>query len=267
MNYSSARQTNRYLKNFSLGKISISIDEFLNNAIKWGISDQAVRIITAVVHHIRNKDPLDERLNNICLNDHSVYRLLQSGDTEGVINLESSGMRGLLCSMQPGCFEDIMALCAIYRPGPLNAGTTDTLMASKQGTLPITSIHPKMESILKDTYGVIVYLEQLTELAEKFANFDYSDSRKLLQVLRENKADKIVEVQLLFIRGCKRHSITESAAHAIFAQMESASAHCFSKQLATGYALTAYLCAFLKAHYPEEFKTAMDTLKIGCVGK
>ncbi len=261
MTRTSINHAKHILKNYSFGNITVSIDEYLNNADKWGVRGKGLPVIASILRRIRTEGADDDRLNNIRLNDSSVYRQLQNCDTVGVVNLECSGIQELLRAMQPDCFEDIEALCTIFRPTPLTDGSADLLIARKQGTEPIIFIHPKLKPILKDTYGVIIYREQLTGIAEKLADFNYSDSEKLLRVLYGDNPKELPDSQQRFILGCKRNGIPEETAQAIFAQMESASRHCFTHPLATGQALTAYLCAWLKVNYPEEFKATWDAEK------
>ena len=153
----SKNHAKHFLENFSFGNLSVSSDEYLKNATAWGIGSKGPTIIAAIVQRIQKKVPGDVRLDNIPLNDQSVYQLLQAGDTNGVVNLESEGIRALLRTMQPDCFEDLEALCAVYQPRPFSDGDADLLVARKRGAEPITFSHPHLKQILKWTYGVIFF--------------------------------------------------------------------------------------------------------------
>ncbi len=250
------------LKNLSFGRQHISMDEFLKNALTWGIPPSGVEILAEIVQRIRHDYPYDTLLNIIPLDDLTVYRMLQSGDTTDVINLQSSDIREMLQAMKPDRFEDIMALCAVYRPGPLADGTADLLVSSKSGKGNVMSLLPPLRPILKESYGIIIYREQITDIAEKLAGFSYLEASQFRNALCGDASDELVKWKERFVTGCKRLRIPESSAQAIFTMMATAAGNAFPKPLAMGYALTAYLCAWLKTYFPDFFKNTTENSKV-----
>jgi DNA polymerase-3 subunit alpha len=193
------------------------------------------------------------------LDDEEVYRLLCSGNTAGIFQLEGSGMRELLVKMKPGRFEDIIALVALYRPGPLGSNMIDDFIDRKQGKVQIKYEIPELEPILKDTYGVIVYQEQVMQIASALASYSPGEA----DILRKAMGKKILRVmeeqKQRFIEGAIKNGIDVKKAEKIFDLMAKFGEYGFNKSHSAAYAMVAYQTAYLKAHYPVEFMAALLT--------
>ena len=216
------------------------------------VIDQAVKIIKET----RGKD-IDIR--KLTLDDPKTYALLASSHTMGVFQVESSGMRDLLKKLAPERFEDLIALLALYRPGPIGSGMLNDFMKRKHNLIPIKYEHPKLEPVLKETYGIMVYQEQIMQIASIMAGFSLAQA----DILRKAMGKKIPEVmekqRSNFIHGCVKNGIRESTASKIFDLIEYFSGYGFNKSHSTAYALISYRTAYLKANYPVEFMTALLT--------
>jgi DNA polymerase-3 subunit alpha len=216
------------------------------------VIDQAIKIIKKT----RGKD-LD--IEKLPLDDPNTYKLLTSAQTIGIFQIESSGMRDLLKKLEPEKFEDLIALLALYRPGPIGSGMLDDFIKRKHNLIPIRYEHPKLEVILKETYGIMVYQEQIMQAASLLAGFSLAQA----DILRKAMGKKIPEVmekqRSNFIHGCVKNSIKESTATKIFDLIEYFSGYGFNKSHSTAYALISYRTAYLKANYPVEFMTALLT--------
>jgi len=198
-------------------------------------------------------------LETLPLDDKNTYKLLASSHTIGIFQVESSGMRDLLKKLIPERFEDLIALLALYRPGPIGSGMLDDFMKRKHGINPIKYEHPTLEPILKETYGIMVYQEQIMQIASTLAGFSLAQA----DILRKAMGKKIPEVmekeRKNFISGCVKNNIKESTASKIFDLIEFFSGYGFNKSHSTAYALISYRTAYLKANYPVEFMTALLT--------
>jgi DNA polymerase-3 subunit alpha len=198
-------------------------------------------------------------LEKLPLDDKNTYKLLASSHTIGIFQVESSGMRDLLKKLIPERFEDLIALLALYRPGPIGSGMLDDFMKRKHGVIPIKYEHPKLESILKETYGIMVYQEQIMQIASVLAGFSLAQA----DILRKAMGKKIPEVMEKernnFLNGCIKNGIKENIAGKIFDLIEYFSGYGFNKSHSTAYALISYRTAYLKANYPVEFMTALLT--------
>jgi DNA polymerase-3 subunit alpha len=193
----------------------------------------------------------------IPMDDEKTYKLLRKGDALGVFQLESSGMRALLTSMKPELFTDLIALVALYRPGPLESGMVDDFVNTKHGKMVAKYPLPQLEPILKETYGVIVYQEQVMKIANVLANYSLGDA----DILRRAMGKKIPEVmnneKEKFMNGCRTNNIQEDKAEYIFDLMAKFAGYGFNKSHSAAYALIAYQTAFLKAHFPAQFMAAL----------
>ena len=216
------------------------------------VIDNAVRLIRA------GKQP-DFDLTLIGDDDLETYDLLSRGETTGVFQLESSGMKELLVKLKPSCFEDIIAVCALYRPGPLGSGMVDDFILRKHGKKKITYDFPQLEPILKDTYGVIVYQEQVMLIAQVLANYSLGGADLLRRAMGKKKAEEMAREREKFLAGAKANHLDEKKAGAVFDLMEKFAAYGFNKSHSAAYALVAYHTAYLKAHYPVEFMAALLT--------
>ena len=196
-------------------------------------------------------------LRKIPMNDPKTFALLCRGDSLGVFQLESDGMRELLIKMQPEQFSDLIALVALYRPGPLDSGMVDTFVETKHGRKPADYPLPQIKSVLQETYGVIVYQEQVMKISNILAGYSLGDA----DILRRAMGKKIPEVMEKergkFMAGAKVSNIPEDKAKYIFDLMAKFAGYGFNKSHSAAYALIAYQTAYLKAHYPAQFLAAL----------
>ncbi|OQY19466.1 MAG: DNA polymerase III subunit alpha [Desulfobacteraceae bacterium 4572_35.1] len=198
-------------------------------------------------------------LDIIPMDDEATYQLLGHGDTTGVFQLESSGMKELLIKLKPNCFEDIIAACALYRPGPLGSGMVDDFILRKHGQQDIVYDFDQMEPILKDTYGVIVYQEQVMLISQMLANYSLGGADLLRRAMGKKKAEEMEKQKSLFLAGAKENKLDLKKAEAVFDLMAKFAAYGFNKSHSAAYALIAYQTAYLKAHYPVEFMAGLLT--------
>ncbi len=196
-------------------------------------------------------------INALPLDDRKTYDLLCRGDALGVFQLESSGMRSLLTSMQPEIFSDLIALVALYRPGPMESGMVGTFVDGKHGKIPVTYPLPQLKPVLEETYGVIVYQEQVMKIANVLASYSLGDA----DILRRAMGKKIPEVmekeRKKFMAGAAANQVPVDKAEHIFDLMAKFAGYGFNKSHSAAYALIAYQTAYLKAHYPAQFMAAL----------
>jgi DNA polymerase-3 subunit alpha len=220
---------------------------------------KTLTVIDETLKLIKKTRGIEININNLPLDDANTYKLLASSHTIGVFQVESSGMRDLLKKLVPERFEDLIALLALYRPGPIGSGMLDDFMKRKHGLIPIRYEHPKLEPVLKETYGIMVYQEQIMQIASTLAGFSLAQA----DILRKAMGKKIPEVmekqRSNFVRGCLKNGIKELTATKIFDLIEYFSGYGFNKSHSTAYALISYRTAYLKANYPVEFMTALLT--------
>ena len=198
-------------------------------------------------------------LSAIDLDDPAAYRLLGAGDTTGVFQLESSGMKDLLVRLRPETFADITALVALYRPGPLDSGMVDEFVERRHGRKPVAYLLPQLEPILKETYGVIVYQEQVMNIAAVLANYTMSDADGLRKAMGKKITELMAKHRDMFLAGASANGIAADKATEIFDLMEKFGRYGFNKAHSAAYALIAYQTAFLKAHYPVAFMASLLT--------
>jgi DNA polymerase-3 subunit alpha len=205
----------------------------------------------------RKNNPLD--LSMVPLDDRETYQLISSGETTGVFQLESSGMQNLLRQLKPDCFEDIVAVVALYRPGPLGTGMIQDFIQSKHGKKPIRKLHPLVDDVLAPTYGVPVYQEQVMQIAQQLAGFTLGGADLLRRAMGKKKAEEMQKQLAVFIEGAKKKGVDEEKATAIFKEIEGFASYGFNKSHSAAYAVITYQTAYLKAHYPTEFFAAALT--------
>jgi DNA polymerase-3 subunit alpha len=205
----------------------------------------------------QGKAPPD--LDNIELTDTDTYRLLSAGDTTGVFQLESSGMKDLLVRLKPESFDDVIALVALYRPGPMESGMIDDYVARKHGRKKVEYLLPQLEPILKETYGVIVYQEQVMKIANDLANYSMAEADDLRKAMGKKIQAIMAEHRERFVNGAAKNEISADEAAPIFSLMEKFGGYGFNKSHSAAYALIAYQTAYLKAHFPVEFMAALLT--------
>lgn len=212
----------------------------------------ALRIIEA-----RYQKKLDPDL--FPLDDKETYDLLASGESCAVFQLESTGMRHILKNMKPRRFEDLLPLVALYRPGPLGSGMVDDFISRKNGQTDIKYPHPALEPILKETYGVILYQEQVMQISSDLAGFSMAEADSLRRAMGKKKPEVLAAAREDFLKGASEHNVSPRKAAEIFELMEHFAGYGFNKSHSAAYALIAYQTAYLKAHYPVAFMAAMLT--------
>jgi DNA polymerase-3 subunit alpha len=205
----------------------------------------------------RKNNPLD--LGKMGLDDKPTYQLISSGETTGVFQLESSGMQQLLKRLQPDTFEDIVAVVALYRPGPLGTGMIDDFILSKHGKKPIRKLHPLVDDVLAPTYGVPVYQEQVMQIAQHLAGYTLGGADMLRRAMGKKKAEEMQKQEATFIEGALAKGVPAEQSAAIFKEIEGFASYGFNKSHSAAYALVTYHTAYLKAHYPTEFFAALMT--------
>jgi len=256
---------NNYMPIFKTGDDQITTGYSMGTLEKIGLLKvdflglRTLTVINETLKLIKKIHGIEIDLEKLHLDDANTYKLLASSHTIGIFQVESSGMRDLLKKLIPERFEDLIALLALYRPGPIGSGMLDDFMTRKHGTNPIRYEHPKLEPILKETYGIMVYQEQIMQVASVLAGFSLAQA----DILRKAMGKKIPEVmekeRKNFLNGCIKNGIKESISSKIFDLIEYFSGYGFNKSHSTAYALISYRTAYLKANYPVEFMTALLT--------
>ena len=206
-------------------------------------------------------------IDKIPLDDAATYQLCSEGRTTGVFQLESSGMKDLLRRLKPEVFEDLIALVALYRPGPLGSNMVEEFIAGKHGKGKIKYILPRLEPILKETYGVILYQEQVMKIAQLLANYSLAEADELRKAIGKKKQDVMDRHQARFVEGAAINGVNPNLASRLFALIEKFGGYGFNKSHSTAYALIAYQTAFLKAHHPVQFMAALLTQDMGSQDK
>ncbi|CAH2031728.1 DNA polymerase III subunit alpha [Trichlorobacter ammonificans] len=199
--------------------------------------------------------------------DKASYDLISSGNTTGIFQLESSGMKEMLVKLKPSCFEDVIAACALYRPGPLGCGMVDDFIERKHGRQKVVYDLPQLEPILKDTYGVIVYQEQVMQISRSLAGYSLGRADLLRRAMGKKDPAVMAKEKEPFLAGAKAQGIDPKKAEAIFDQMAKFAEYGFNKSHSAAYALIAYQTAYLKAHYPVEFMAALLTCDMDSTDK
>jgi DNA polymerase III subunit alpha len=195
------------------------------------------------------------------------FELLQSGETTGVFQLESSGMQKLFKDLKPDCFEDIVAAVALYRPGPLGTGMVEDFVNRKNGRAKVVYPHDDLKDILKDTYGVIVYQEQVMMIARKMGGYSLGGADLLRRAMGKKKAEEMAKQKATFVDGAKKLNYDEGKAIEIFDLLEYFAGYGFNKSHSAAYALITYQTAFLKRHFPAEFMAATMCSDLGKIEK
>src|SRR5215813_3669 len=206
-----------------------------------------------------NKPPL--AVDRLLFDDQKTFALLASGKTTGLFQLESSGMRDLLTGLKPDRFEDIIAIIALYRPGPMDL--IPDFIKRKQGKIPIVYETPELEPILKDTYGVIVYQEQVMAIANKVAGFSLGQADILRRAMGKKKPEEMEKLRVKFLEGTKQNKIADKKAEKLYELIQKFAGYGFNKSHAAAYAVVCYQTGYLKAHYPTEFMAALMTSDMG----
>lgn len=218
------------------------------------IIDRALRIINDTRARQHEK-PVDITL--IPLDDPLTFKLLKLCQSTAVFQLESHGMRDLIKRLQPDCFEDLIALVALFRPGPLQSGMVDDFINRKHGRAKVVYPHPKLEPVLRPTYGVILYQEQVMQIAQVLAGYTLGAADILRRAMGKKKPEEMAKQREIFCKGAEALDVKPELANQIFDLMEKFAGYGFNKSHSASYALIAYQTAWLKAHYPAAFMAAV----------
>ncbi|NQZ53138.1 MAG: DNA polymerase III subunit alpha [Piscirickettsiaceae bacterium] len=222
---------------------------------------KTLTVIDWAVKNVKAMLPPDEAakidITNLPLDDKASYDLLKRAETTAVFQLESRGMKELIKRLKPDTFEDIIALVALFRPGPLQSGMVDDFVNRKHGRAKVAYPHPDLEPVLKPTYGVIVYQEQVMQIAQVLAGYSLGGADMLRRAMGKKKPEEMAKQRELFLAGAQKRDIDEKTAGPIFDLMEKFAEYGFNKSHSAAYALIAYQTAWLKAHYPAAFMAAV----------
>ena len=216
------------------------------------VIDDALQIIREM-----GAEPPD--LDTLPMTDPATYELFAKGDTDGIFQVESQGMRKYLRMLKPNCFEDLIAMLALYRPGPLGSGMVEQFIRRKHGEDPVEYPHPLLEETLGPTYGVIVYQEQVMKIAQVLASFSLGAGDLLRRAMGKKNAEEMAKQRGCFVEGCGGNGIDAKKANEIFDLMEKFAEYGFNKSHSAAYALISYHTAYLKAHFPVAFMAALMT--------
>ena len=219
---------------------------------------------------LRNLSILDKAVANVAqhrgekiipselpLDDAETFALLQRGETKGIFQLESGGMRDLLTKMRPDKFADIIATSALYRPGPLEGGMVMDYVERKHGRQPVPQVHPIIDDVLEETYGVMVYQEQVMRILNRLGGIELAKAYQCIKAISKKKLSIIAQYREQFIDGAQKNDFSQAQADEIFGLIEKFAGYGFNKSHSTAYGAIAYQTAYLKAHYPEEFMAAL----------
>ena len=216
-------------------------------------------VITDTVEMLRKDQGIELDIDNLPLDDQLTYELLQRGDTIGVFQLEGGPMRALMRSLAPTEFEDVAALVALYRPGPMAANMHNDYADRKNGRKAIEYLHPDAQEVLGDTYGLMVYQESMMRIAQRFAGYDLAEADNLRKACGKKNRELIAKERVKFAEGCEKTGYGAELGHKWFDIIEPFADYAFNKSHAYGYGYIAYQTAYLKAHHPVEYLAALLT--------
>ncbi|HQA60292.1 MAG: DNA polymerase III subunit alpha [Tepidanaerobacteraceae bacterium] len=220
---------------------------------------RTLTVIRDAINIIRRTKNVEINLDKLPLDDKKVYEMLSQGNTAGVFQLESTGMRNLLKELRPETFQDVAAIIGLYRPGPLGSGAAEDFIKSKNGLKPIKYLHPKLEPILSETYGIILYQEQAMKIAQELAGFSLAQADILRKAMGKKQQDVMAAQRESFVNGCVKNGIDKVTAEKIFDEISYFAGYGFNKAHSAAYAVIAYQTAYLKAHFPVEYMAALLT--------
>ncbi|MDO4280317.1 MAG: DNA polymerase III subunit alpha [Peptococcaceae bacterium] len=214
---------------------------------------RTLTVVNKTVASIKKRYGVDIALDKIPEDDAETYQMLSDGESIGVFQLEGSGLRAILKELQPNNLEDIIALVALYRPGPLGSGMVEDFIARKHGEQEISYLDPKLETILDTTYGVILYQEQVMQIASRLSGFTLGEADMLRRAMGKKKPEIIAGYKTQFIDGAEKNGTPRAVAQKIFELIEYFAGYGFNKSHSAAYGLLAYQTAWLKCHYAKEF--------------
>jgi DNA polymerase-3 subunit alpha len=214
-------------------------------------------ILDKAVRNVRKHRGLDIDPVKLPLDDRKTFELLQRGETKGIFQLESGGMRDLLTKMKPDSFNDIIATSALYRPGPLEGGMVMTYVNVKHGIQPVPKVHPIVDEILAETYGVMVYQEQVMRILNRAGGIELSSAYRCIKAISKKKLGTIAKYREEFLAGSKKSGLPQAKAAELFGMIEKFAGYGFNKSHSTAYGAIAYQTAYLKANFPAEFMASL----------
>lgn len=216
-------------------------------------------IIMQTLEMIKERHGIELDINHIPLDDEETYKMLSTGNTDGVFQLESSGMKQLVKDLKPSVFEDLGALVALFRPGPLGSGMVKDFVERKHGRQEIKYAHPLLEPVLKDTYGTLVYQEQIMQIFQILADYTLGGADGVRRIMAKKHPEDLEKLEGPFIEKAASKGMAEKDAKTLFDQIGYFASYCFNRAHSACYAFVAYQTAYLKTHYPVEYISAMLT--------
>ncbi len=228
---------------------------------------RTLTVIGDAIQSIKDNRGVDLDIDQIPLADTKTCVMLSTGDTSGVFQMESSGMTNLVRDLKPERFDDLIPLVALYRPGPLGSGMVSDFIDGRHGKKVVTYLHPVLEPVLKDTFGVILYQEQVMQIASVLAGFSLGQADLLRRAMGKKKHEVLVAQRESFLKGAADRGYDAKLAHEVFDLMTHFADYGFNKSHSAAYALVAYQTAYLKAHYAQEFYAALLTSVMGANDK
>lgn len=222
---------------------------------------KTLTLIDRTVKEVARTRGVELDWEKIPLDDPRTYKLLQSGDAFGLFQLESAGMRDLLIQLRPEKFSDVVALISLYRPGPME--NIPEFIARRHGRKPIEYDHPRIKPILEETYGLIVYQEQVMQIAQVLAGFSLGQADILRRAMGKKKADIMAQQKSAFVEGCEKNDVSHEDAERIYALIAKFAEYGFNKAHSAAYTMVSFQTAYLKAHYPVEFMAMLLNGEIG----
>jgi DNA polymerase III subunit alpha len=223
---------------------------------------RTLTVLHNTLRFIQDSRRTETTLEEIPLDDARTFQLLSEARTFGVFQLESQGLRDILRKLRPSVFEDVIALVALYRPGPLGSGMIDDFIQRKHGKAKVEYLLPELEPILKETYGIIVYQEQVMQIASAIAGFSLGTADILRRAMGKKKPEVMAEQREVFLKGALEHGFEQKKAEELFELMAYFAGYGFNKSHSAAYALIAYWTAYLKAHYPRQYMAALLTSEV-----
>jgi len=245
----------------------------MNDLVKVGLLKmdflglRTLTIIDLAVRLIKENRSEDVAIGDVQTDDPKTYSMLSRGESAGVFQCESGGFRDLLQRMKPDKFTDLIALVALYRPGPLQGGMVDDYVKRKHGLAPVTYPHPRLEPILRETHGIMVYQDQVMLILNEMGGIPMSNAYKLIKAISKKRNDQIEQARQSFIEGALANGVDNDIAESVFDLITYFGGYGFNKSHSTAYAFISYQTAYLKANYPTEYMAALMTCEMGNTDK
>jgi DNA polymerase-3 subunit alpha len=224
---------------------------------------KTLSVINTALKIIKESHNIDIDLNTLSLEDRKTYQIISSGNTTGVFQLESSGITEMSMRLKPSSFNDLVAILALYRPGPLDAGMVDHYINRKHAREPVKYLHPLMQSALADTYGIMIYQEQIMQLARELAGYSLGQADILRKAMGKKNPEEMAKQRSKFTEGAVTNGLSQKLATEIFDQMETFARYGFNRSHSAAYAMISFQTAWLKAHYGVEFMAALMSHEMG----